>query len=704
MIIKKLEPVHGGTFPGAAYNENKVKEGVAELVGHANIDGNFLHTLHTLHGVGIDCCNEVEQYMQSRSQTFGNTRSTQFQLHLALSCKGQEKNKEQLVAIAHAMMKEYGAARQPYLIYFHHDTENNHVHILTTRVTSKGRLLPDHHDYARLNTSLNKVITEDMRNDMDRMFDYSFNTEGQLMNIARGLNYKVGDSKENPELLMFYHGGTEAFTVSRSDVAERIAEVKNDRRDALRREEVAKRTKAIIIKYREMSLNQMPPTSSKAVKAEGKTERAKTKKDLVEKKKKSKIHPEIKKLTNAEGKPLSKTEQYHMNWLIETLRSRFGIAVHFQKDKNGVVRGYGVVDHNNKVALNGSDVMKLADIVNFKQWQEAQQRKSEKANKPKAKVGNVKKADMTDKPKDQRPWNTRSQNTATRQTADAGNRETELPRIAQSEQKPRPSWQSAFNRNTNYSTWGNKSAEKAVETVTEKVNPQSQPKAQQNPQSQQSTQPKAQQQKQPKPKARIYQPDSTLDIYRPLFKVGLMKSGGKKLIRMQMDGKIYEHAITDNQRLWLVSAPAEAREDIAIRLAVFYFYKEIYDSYRRQLRQEYIKRESAGMDIPEGNLRAYKQRNGLWCVALDYKGSTMKYVLSIEESRLMNRADANGSRSELDVLTERFFKEKVAQHEANDIASHASSCKDSPMFSPSVPAMVSIVSMKSAEGATDGMR
>lgn len=175
---------------------------------------------------------------------------------------------------------------------------------------------------------------------------------------------------------------------------------------------------------------------------------------------------------------------------------------------------------------------------------------------------------------------------------------------------------------------------------------------------------------QPKPKARIYQPDSTLDIYRPLFNVRLAKIYGKKIIRMQMDGKTYEHAITDNQRLWLVSAPAEAREDIAIRLAVFYFYKEIYDSYRRQLRKEYIKRESAGMEIPKGNLRAYKQRNGLWCVALDYKGSTMKYVLSIEESRLMNRADADGNRSELDVLTERFFKEKVAQHEANAITSH----------------------------------
>lgn len=591
MIIKKIKPVHGGIFPGAAYNEKKVKEGIAKLVGHANIDGNFLHTLHTLHSVGIDCGNEVEQYMQSRSQTFGNTRSTQFQLHLALSCKGQEKNKEQLVGIAHAMMKEYGAAQQPYLVYFHHDTKNNHVHILTTRVTSKGRLLPDHQDYARLNASLNRVITEDMHNDMDRMFDYSFNTEGQFMNIARGFNYKLGNSKENPEFLMFYHGGTEAFTVSRSDVAEKIAEVKNDRRDALRREEVAKRTKAIIIKYREMSLNHIPPTSSKAANTEEKTERAKTKKDLVEKKRKSRIHPDIKKLTNADGKPLSKTEQYQMNWLIETLRCKFGIAVHFQKDKNGVVRGYGIVDHNNKVALNGSDVMKLADIVNFKQWQAAQQKKAEKAKKPRAKVENVKKTEMADKPK-----------------------------------------------------------------------------AQQNQQPQKSTQPKAQQHQQPKSKARIYQSDSTLDIYRPLFKVGLSKMDGRKIIRVQMDGKTYEHAITDNQSKWYALAPAEAREDIAIRLAVFYFYKDIYDSYRRQLRREYVKRESGSMELPGGHLRAYKQCKGNWCVALDYKGSRIQYELSKEESKQMNWAEDNDS--EFESLKHKFFKEKVAQHEVDAITSH----------------------------------
>lgn len=57
-----------------------------------------------------------------------------------------------------------------------------------------------------------------------------------------------------------------------------------------------------------------------------------------------------------------------MQWFIDELRSKFGIAVHFQKDKNDIVRGYGIVDHNNKVALNGSEVMKLADIIGIMEW------------------------------------------------------------------------------------------------------------------------------------------------------------------------------------------------------------------------------------------------------------------------------------------------------------------------------------------------
>ena len=580
MIIKKIDPVHGGVFPGAAYNEKKVLAGVAELAGHANIDGNFLHTLHTLHGVGIDCSKEVERYLQSRSQTYGNTRSTQWQVHLALSCKGQEKNKEQLVGIAHAMMQEYGMGKQPYFIYFHHDTENNHVHILTTRVTAKGRLISDHYDYHRFNAALNRVVKEDQQNDIGRMFEYSFTTEGQLMNIARGFHYKTGESKENSGVLSFYHGGVEAIKVRRSDIDTRIAEVKADKRDIARREETAKRLKAIIIKYRELSLKQTSHSADdQKMESEGKEkERAQTKKELM-KRKKVKILPEVKKLTDAKGKPLSKLEQYQMQWFIDELRCKFGIAVHFQKDKNGIVRGYGIVDHNNKVALNGSEVMKLADIIGIMEWKAAQEAKATR-----------KKTKHADKTEGTKPsFNNRSQSSVSK--------ENEMPK----------------------------------ETV----------------------------------KATIYRPDSTLDIYRPMFKARACSVNGKNIVRMELDGKTYDHAITDNQTEWYCKAPTEAHDDIAIRLAVFYFYKEIYESYRRLLADAYVKEGGQALELPEGSVRCYKRMNGLWHVAFDSNGGTIHYDLTEQESRLMNRLE--GNEAEFNEAKVRLFKEHVVRDEANAI-------------------------------------
>ena len=580
MIIKKIDPVHGGVFPGAAYNEKKVLAGVAELVGHANIDGNFLHTLHTLHGVSIDCSKEVERYLQSRSQTYGNTRSTQWQVHLALSCKGQEKNKEQLVGIAHAVMREYGMGKQPYFIYFHHDTENNHVHILTTRVTAKGRLISDHYDYHRFNAALNRVVKEDQQNDIGRMSEYSFTTEGQLMNIARGFHYKTGESKENSDVLSFYHGGVEAIKVRRSDIDTRIAEVKADKRDIARREETAKCLKAIIIKYRELSLKQTPYSADdQKMESEGKEkERAQTKKELM-KRKKVKILPEIKKLTDAKGKPLSKLEQYQMQWFIDELRSKFGIAVHFQKDKNGIVRGYGIVDHNNKMALNGSEVMKLADIIGIMEWKAAQEAKATR-----------KKTKHADKTEATRPsFNNRSQSSASK--------ESEMPK----------------------------------ETV----------------------------------KATIYRPDSTLDIYRPMFKARACSVNGKNIVRMELDGKTYDHAITDNQTEWYCEAQTEAHDDIAIRLAVFYFYKEIYESYRRLLADAYVKEGGQALELPEGSVSCYKRMNGLWHVAFDSNGSTIHYDLTDQESRMMNRLD--GNKAAFNEAKVRLFKEHVARDEANAI-------------------------------------
>ena len=51
MIVKKLRQVGGGRFPAAGYNEEKVQEGVAELLVARNVDKKFLWQLDIMHVV-----------------------------------------------------------------------------------------------------------------------------------------------------------------------------------------------------------------------------------------------------------------------------------------------------------------------------------------------------------------------------------------------------------------------------------------------------------------------------------------------------------------------------------------------------------------------------------------------------------------------------------------------------------------------------
>ena len=361
MIIKKLKQVSGGVFPGAAYNETKVEQGVADFAGAANVDGNFLLVLNMLHEAGVNCSHEVEQYLQDHSNTFGNSKSTRLQFHYALSVKGREKSKEQLVDIAHQLMKEFGAEHNPYFIYFHRDTENNHVHILGTRVKPNGTLLSDHQDFRRLNECLNRIVQKDQFQDMNELLSYSFQTEGQLMNIIREFGFTTGENKEEPDKVIFYHGGAEAFKANLADLTARNAVSKDDWKKMERREDAARQLKVVFFKYREQSLK-LSGTKDESQKKAG---RAKNRKDLT--KPDRQLKSDIARLTDASGKRLGKTEQQQLLWFLQQLRSKFGVSIIFQKDRNGVVRGYGIVEHSRKMALNGSEVMKLADMINFKE-------------------------------------------------------------------------------------------------------------------------------------------------------------------------------------------------------------------------------------------------------------------------------------------------------------------------------------------------
>lgn len=78
-----------------------------------------------------------------------------------------------------------------------------------------------------------------------------------------------------------------------------------------------------------------------------------------------KVNSDIKKILDSNGNPLSEERQQQLQQLLDILKTSFGIDIYFQKDKNGQVRGYGLVDHAEKIAFDGSKVMKLSELIDF---------------------------------------------------------------------------------------------------------------------------------------------------------------------------------------------------------------------------------------------------------------------------------------------------------------------------------------------------
>ena len=114
------------TFNAVNYNERKVSKGTAELLEISNFD--------YLQKTGNVTAANLQEYLVKYSSVNQNIKNTQF--HVSISCKKQEYTHDQLLDIAHQYLKEMGYADkgQPVLIYAHHDTGNNHIHIVTSRV------------------------------------------------------------------------------------------------------------------------------------------------------------------------------------------------------------------------------------------------------------------------------------------------------------------------------------------------------------------------------------------------------------------------------------------------------------------------------------------------------------------------------------------------------------------------------------------
>uniref|UniRef100_UPI0035698974 relaxase/mobilization nuclease domain-containing protein n=1 Tax=Bacteroides fragilis TaxID=817 RepID=UPI0035698974 len=182
MVVKILK--NAKSFSAVDYNETRVEKGEAMLVATNNFGA-----MASLFSSSPD----YEKYFRMWSQR--NTRIKKPQFHVTISCKDKEYSKEQLTKIGEEWLQKMGYGNNPYMIYFHQNTKNNHIHIISSRVDKNGCKISDKFEKERAIRYMDAIIgnnrKEKVRADINKALHYSFSSTKQFMMILESMGYSV---------------------------------------------------------------------------------------------------------------------------------------------------------------------------------------------------------------------------------------------------------------------------------------------------------------------------------------------------------------------------------------------------------------------------------------------------------------------------------------------------------------------------------
>lgn len=309
MIVKILKP--SATFKGVRYNTNKVDKDKGELMKVSNFGA--LQALQNLRP------KDYVNYLEAQSAASKRTKYPQF--HAVISCKGRSHSKQELTAIAEQWLNGMGYGEQPYLLVFHKDTANNHIHIVSTRVDRDGKKINDSFEKIRAYEVLNRIVGVDEKQELDtnieKALSYGFSTRAQFMMLleARGYSLKLSDG-----VYQISRFGKRQGTVSLEQVDTKIGTFSKDI-DRLAQ------LRAVFAKYR----NQYDPAV---------------------------IHVPAPLPGNRPSAPSGYTSE-----MARMLSAKFGVQVLFHGKDGKPPYGYTVIDHSRKMVYKGKDLMPLAEFI-----------------------------------------------------------------------------------------------------------------------------------------------------------------------------------------------------------------------------------------------------------------------------------------------------------------------------------------------------
>ena len=321
MIVKIMKPA-GSNFPGIQYNDKKIDKGKGELMLMKNFPS-FINESSSK--------EEVKSYLASVSK---NEKVKKPQFHAALSTKFREHSKEELTKIAENFMDEMGYWNQPFIVVFHNDTENNHVHIVSTRVDKQtGKKINDSYEKLKSQRALAKVMEKiygisNVEN-INKLLSYRINSLKQLELLLERNGFRLAQNKEDETKMDILKNGVREKTINGNQIV--FDNKKNENR--------TKQIKAILSKYKDLC-------SNKVFKVQ----------DF---RKQEAMLPEERQ--NEETEPKIEFESE----LQKKLKETFGIDILFHHKDGFRPFGYSLIDNRTGTVYKGSEIMKMNDLFEF---------------------------------------------------------------------------------------------------------------------------------------------------------------------------------------------------------------------------------------------------------------------------------------------------------------------------------------------------
>lgn len=282
-----------GSFSGVDYNLSKVNKNGAELLLAENFDG--------LKHISSPSISDYTAYLKAWSDRNDRAKKTQF--HVSISCRGNENSKEEILAVAREWMKEMGYEGVPALYIFHKDTDNNHLHIVSSRIDPQGHKVNDSNERWRGRAILKQLegVTKDqeIKRDIEDILGYKVESRHQLKLLMELRNYKVIEDGDGWKILKY---GKDVGSIDNNTIDKAIGQGLGADEKRYKR---IKQLNAILNKY----------------KGRGSISEIQT-----------------------------------------TMHRLFGVQLHFFREK-GFPYGYVIIDHKEKTVYKGSQVMKLKDLL-----------------------------------------------------------------------------------------------------------------------------------------------------------------------------------------------------------------------------------------------------------------------------------------------------------------------------------------------------